>query len=211
MAKLEDLAAFFAPQKGALWTFYVQNLKKALTLTGGSYVPADGVTPPAPAGVVRFFNRAASFSRALYPDGSANARLTFSVKPVIASDVQSLHLEIEGQAVDFTSAGAVVRFNWPGAAAHGVRLNAKWKDGAGDYPSYCELWGLFEFFSEADVAPAGAGTTFGWMLRGGRQGRFVTSPATGQPRQVQFDVDMLGGPPVFQKGYFASFSCSESK
>jgi type VI secretion system protein ImpL len=209
-AKLEDLAAFFAP-KGALWTFYEQNLKKALTPRGGGYVPADGVTPPAPAGVVRFFNRAASFSKALYPDGSANARLTFSVKPVIAPDVQSLHLEIEGQAADFTSAGAVFRFNWPGAAVHGVRLNAKWKDGAGDYPSYGGLWGLFEFFSEADVAPSGPGTTFGWMLRGGRQGRFVTSPATGQPRQVQFDVDMLGGPPVFQKGYFASFGCSESK
>ena len=58
------------------------------------------------------------------------------------------------------------------------------------FPSYDGLWAVFEFFGDADrYQPSGAGATLEWMLRGGRQGRPVTSPSSGQPLQVRFELD----------------------
>ena len=205
-ATIDDITGFFAPEKGSLWVFYDKELKKSLTPQG---TPIPGATPAPTPAFARFFAKAAAFSKALYTGGSATPKLALSMKPVMAADVQSLRLEIEGQPIDFSSSSSGAKqFFWPGAASHGVRLSAKWTDGSGDYPTYDGLWGIVDFFSEADTQPTGSGTTFGWMLRGGRQGRPVTNPA-GVPRQVRFDLDMGGGPQVFQKGYFPSMACTE--
>jgi type VI secretion system protein ImpL len=209
-ATLDEVAAFFAPQKGALWTFYEANLKKVLTPQG---VLIPGVSPAPPAGIVRFFNRAAGFSNALYPGGSATPRLAYSLKPVMSADIQSLRLGVDGQTGDFPTPGAPAKqFIWPGSSAHEVRLSGKFKGGSDFvFPSYDGLWAVFEFFNDADrYQAAGSGASLEWMLRGGRQGRPVTSPSSGQPLQVRFDLDMAGAPPVFQKGYFASLACSET-
>ncbi len=205
-ATIDDINGFFAPEKGSLWVFYDKELKKSLTPQG---TPVPGATPAPTPSFARFFARAAAFSKALYPSGPATPKLAFSMKPVMAPDVQSLRLEVEGQPIDFSSSSSGAKqFFWPGATSHGVRLSAKWTDGSGDYPTYEGLWAVFDFFTDADNQPTGSGTTFGWMLRGGRQGRPVTSPS-GQPRQVRFDLDMGGAPPVFQKGYFPSMNCPE--
>src|SRR4029079_3411223 len=88
-ATIDDINAFFAPGKGALWTFYEASLKKLLTPQG---VPIPGAAPAPTPGFVRFFSRAAAFSNALYSGGPAAPKVAFSMKPVMASDVQSVRL-----------------------------------------------------------------------------------------------------------------------
>jgi len=206
-ATAEDLAGFFAPKTGVLWTYYEQNLKKSLT-PQGTLIP--GVTPAPAGGIVRFFRSAAAFSNALYPGGSATPRLPYSLKPALSEDIQSLQLGIDGQPVDFSGASPAKQFYWPGANVHEVRLKIKFKGGSDfPFPNYDGLWAVFDFIADAEkYQPTAAGASLEWILRLGN--RPVPSPSTGQPVKVRFDLDMLGGPPVFQKGYFPSLTCSES-
>ena len=209
-ASIEEINAVFAPPQGLLWSFYEQNLKKILGPQGAAYAAIAGGPVNVTPAFLQFFNRAAGFSKALYPNGGAAPRLAYTMKPALSADVQSLRLAIDGQTADFSTARAAAKpYVWPGASAHEVRLSGKFKGGSDFvFPSYDGLWALFEFVGDADkYKPAGSGATLEWMLRGGRQGRPVTSPTSGQPLQVRFDLDMGGSPPVFQKGYLSSLSC----
>ncbi len=206
-ATMDDIAAFFAPQKGTLWTFYDQKLKKFLTPQGA---PIPGSTPPVPRGIAQFFTRAAAFSNALYPGGAATPHLSYSLKPALTPDVQSLRLEIDGQPEEFTGSSAPAKpYFWPGTTSHEVRLNIKFKGGSEfPYPNYDGLWAIFDFIADAEkYEPTPAGASIVWTLRIGQ--RAVPSPSGG-PVQVRLDLDMGGAPNIFRKGYFSSFTCSES-
>jgi type VI secretion system protein ImpL len=199
-ATIDDINAFFAPQKGKLWTFYDEKLKKFLT-PQGAVIP--GSTPPVPRGIAQFFSRAAALSSALYPGGSATPHLTYSLKPALTSDVPGLRLEIDGQSTDFADAGAPAKqYFWPGPSAHEVRAVIKIKGGSElPYTNYDGLWAIFEFIGEAEkYQPTTAGASIDLVVRAG-------------PRvaaQVRLDLDMGGAPNVFRKGYFSSLACSES-
>ncbi len=200
-ATLDDLNAIFKPQSGALWQFYDGKLSKLLLKQGGVYAPANSEKPALTSHFVNFFNNAAGFSNALYANGTAqDPKLTFALQPAFSTDLQSVRLTIDGQSADFASNSPAHQFTWPGAG--GVRLTAK---SGSDfvYPNYDGLWGIFEFFSDADKPVPSPE----WMLKSGKRDKPVTSPVTNQPIVVQFQVDMLGGPPVFQKGYFAQLAC----
>ncbi|MCU1294538.1 MAG: ImcF domain protein, partial [Bryobacterales bacterium] len=93
------------------------------------------------------------------------------------------------------------RFTWPGTGA-GVRLTAR-SGTELPYPNYDGTWGLFEFFFDADKPVPSPE----WMLKGGRSDLPIPSPLTNQPVIVRFNVDMLGGPLVFQKNYFKELAC----
>ena len=159
---------------------------------------------------MRFFRAAVAFSNALYPGGSATPRLAYSLKPALSDDIQSLQLGIDGQPADFTASTPARQFYWPGANVHEVRLKIKFKGGPDfPFPNYDGLWAISDFIADAEkYQPTAAGASLEWTLRLGN--RPVPSPSTGQPVKVRFDLDMLGGPHVFQKGYFPSLSCSES-
>jgi type VI secretion system protein ImpL len=199
-ATIDEIGAFFAPQKGTLWTFYDQKLKKFLTPQG---VPIPGSTPPVPRGIAQFFSRAAAFSNALYPGGAAAPHLVYALKPELTADVPGLRLEIDGQPGDFATSGAPAKqYFWPGASAHEVRAVIKIKGGSElPYTNYDGLWAIFEFIDEAEkYQPTPVGASIDLVVRAG-------------PRingQVRLDLDMLGAPNVFRKGYFSSLACSES-
>ncbi len=210
-ATLEEVAVIFRPPQGALWTFYDQNLQKLLPRQGNLYVQASGGGITLSPGFVGFFNRAAAFANALYPGGSQAPRLTYTLRQAPTADIDSLRLIIDGQTADYSAANATAKqFFWPGPSFHEVKLTGKFKGGSDfNFPSYDGLWAAFEFFGDADKWQSilGGGAGLEWMLRGGRQGRPVTSPSSGQPLVVRFDLDMGGAPPVFQKGYFAGLAC----
>ncbi|MBV9155469.1 MAG: hypothetical protein JO097_04355, partial [Acidobacteriaceae bacterium] len=201
-ATIEDINAVFRPQQGTLWQFYDQKLSKLLIKQGSSYVPAPNEKPELNDRFVGFFNRAARFSNEIYANGaSQDPKLTFALQPSFSSEIQSVSILINGQTANFHSNGSPEQFSWPGNAS-GVRLTVK--SGADFiYPNYDGLWGLFEFFSDADKPLPSPE----WMLKSGRSDKPVTSPLTNQPIVVHFNVDMLGGPPVFQKGYFRELAC----
>jgi type VI secretion system protein ImpL len=201
-ADVQEVNGIFRPQAGALWQFYDQKLNKLLLKQGSIYVPAPAQKPEVTARFASFFNNAARLSNALYASGtSQDPKLVFALQPAFSSDIQSVALSIDGQTSTLQAGSGPQRFTWPGDGA-GVRLVAR-SGTEFSYPNYDGTWGLFEFFFDADKPLPNPE----WMLKGGRSDKPVTSPLTNQPIAVRFNVDMLGGPPVFQKGYFKELAC----
>lgn len=200
-ASLDEIAAIFQPQKGAMWQLYQDKLSKLLAKQGNTYAVVPGQKPEITPRFVNFFNNAAKFSDAIYANGtSQQPKLTFALQPVFSSDIQTVTLAIDGQAATFHPGSPAQQFSWPGAG--GVRMVAH--SGADAlYPSYDGVWAVFQFFSDADrPVPSPE-----WMLKSGLSNKPVTSPLTNQPIVVHFNLDMLGNPPVFQKGYFQTLGC----
>jgi type VI secretion system protein ImpL len=201
-ATLDEVNAVFKPQQGTLWQFYDQKLNKLLAKQGNVYAAIPGAKPALTNHFVAFFNNSARFSNALFANGTAqDPKINFAIQPAF-SDLQTVALTVNGQTANFAPNSQPQKFVWPGNAG-GVRLVAKSGGSEFNYPNYDGLWGLFEFFSDADrPLPSPE-----WMLKSGRSDKPVTSPTTNQPIVVHFNVDMLGAPPVFQKGYFRELAC----
>jgi type VI secretion system protein ImpL len=200
-ATLQDIDAIFKPKEGALWAFYDANLQKVIARQGSQFAPAGGgggiTINPAFLG---FLNRAGQFTDLAYANNSPDPHFTYTVKPVVSPDTDTIKLVIDGQTADFNAAGAGKQFTWPGAA-HGVQLTVKFKGSTPyEYPSYDGLWAVFQFVGDADKR---VGSQIEMALRAGRQGRAVLYNS--QPVIVRFDL--AANPPVFDKGYFTGLAC----
>lgn len=201
-ASVDEINSIFRPQQGSLWQFYDQKLSKLLAKQGSAYAPVPGGKPELTSRFLAFFNNAARFSNSVYSNGaSQDPKLTFSLQPAFSADIQNVALTVNGQTGNFKPNSSAQQFSWPGAGT-GIRLTVK---SGSDfiYPNYDGLWGVFEFFNDADKPLPSPE----WMLKSGRSDKPVTSPLNNQPIIVHFNVDMLGNPPVFQKGYFRELAC----
>jgi type VI secretion system protein ImpL len=199
-ASLQDVDAIFKPKEGALWAFYDANLQKVLTRQGSQFAPASGGGITVNPAFLGFLNRAAQFTDLAYANNSPDPHFSYSVKPVVAPDTDTIKLVIDGQAADFNASGAAKQFTWPGAA-HGVQLTVKFKGSTPyEYPSYDGIWAVFQFVGDADKR---VGSEIEMALRAGKQGRAVLY--NGQPVIVRFDL--AANPPVFDKGYFSGLAC----
>jgi type VI secretion system protein ImpL len=196
-----DVNAAFKPKEGALWSFFDQNLSKYLIPQGSRYVPDPSSPLPITAGFLNFLNHAKAFSDMAYPAGSADPHFTYILKPILSDDIQSLRLNIDGQAAEFAADTPAKSFTWQPSGAHGVQVTAKFKNGDNSsFPSYTGLWAVFQWVDDAD---AQSGNTLEWRLKGGKGDHPVLSPVTNQPVKVRFTISN----PVFQKGYFNGLRC----
>jgi type VI secretion system protein ImpL len=116
-----DVNAAFKPKEGALWSFFDQNLSKYLIPQGSRYVPDPSSPLPITAGFLNFLNHAKAFSDMAYPAGSADPHFTYILKPILSDDIQSLRLNIDGQAAEFAADTPAKSFTWQPSGAHGVR------------------------------------------------------------------------------------------
>lgn len=201
MAELAEVNAIFKPKDGELWKFYDATLKNILPRQGSHFVPGSTPGFTISPRFVGFFERAANFSDALY-HGSPDAHLEFSLRP-ISPNVQLLHLSIEGNSFDFPGGAPTFRkFSWPGGV-HEVKLSAKMKDGSefsSPTDAYKGLWSVFVFFDDTENwRQTGATNSLEWKQKVGRTGRVTAS--------VQFELDMGGAPPVFQRNYLSGLAC----
>jgi type VI protein secretion system component VasK len=120
-------------------------------------------------------------------------------------------MSIDGQPLTYAGGNADFKqFTWPGTTAQGVTLTVKITDGSDlGFPSYDGAWGVFHFFADADKWQRTDSTsTIEWALHvtGGRPAK----APNGKPVTVQFDLDTLGAPPIFQKGYLSNLQCVAS-
>ena len=200
MAELAEVNTIFKPKDGELWKFYDASLKNVLQRQGSHFVPSATPGINISPRFVNFFERAANFSDALY-HGSTDPRLEFSLRPA-SPNVQSLDLSIEGQSFVFPGGAPTFRkFSWPGGV-HEVKLTAKTKDGDISSPAsaYQGLWAVFIFFDDTENwRQTGATNTLEWKQKVGRTGRVTGS--------IQFELDMNGAPPVFQRNYLSGLAC----
>jgi type VI protein secretion system component VasK len=185
-----------------LWQFVDANLQKALTRTGSQFVPnpAGGVTiNPA---FLAFLNHAAAFSDAAFQGGTPTPHFSYMVRPLMSSDIDTIHLAIDGKAADFRApTPAAQKYEWPGISS-GVEMTLKFKSGSTiAYPKYDGAWGIFQFVANGKRQ---GGTLVEEPLVDSR-GRAALNAATGQPITVTFDIS--ANPPIFDRAYFSGMGC----
>lgn len=203
-ATVDEVGAFFGPG-GALTAFYEQNLKTIYLLQGGRYIPNPSSQFPINPAFQNFWDRATAVQQAFYPGASPTPNLRMNIRPVPSEGVQSLTVSINGQTQRWSGTNTPATFLWPGSAPR-VSLSARIAGGSElTFLSYDGLWAAFQFFGDADRAtPSGAGSRVEWVLK--ISGQPVRLP-NGEPLRVILDVDAGGAPQVFQRGYFAGFTC----
>ena len=206
-ATVADVNGLFHRPDGAFWRFYDENLQKLLPKQGSQYVPTtvSGVTlNPA---FVAFFNQGAALSDFLYAGNTADPHIAYTLKPVPAEGIQTVGLRLDGQTFSYSGGDAAPKpFLWQGGGTHEAKATVKFGGGPDlTWSSNEGLWSIFQFFNKAETwKPAGNGASLEWVIRIGKDP--VLLPG-GKPLTVRFELDMGGGPQVFQKGYFPKLSC----
>ncbi len=207
-ATIEDVNRFFRPPDGALWQFHQQSLQNLVQQQGTQYVAKPGGAITVTPAFLAFFNRAAAFTQAAYPGGGQQPRLGYTLHSNLAGTNQSITVTIDGQSFSNTAGRtAAKQYVWPGSPA-GATMQVKFGAEGFNWPRYDGVWGAFDFFADSEerAQPTASTYTLEWILRTGQAGRAVTT-ATGQPVAVRLDLDMMGAPPVFRKGYFSGWNC----
>ncbi len=201
-ATLDEVNGFLNPQTGSLWQFYNSSLKQLLIQSGTDYIPGTGqqlaVTQP----FLRFFNRAAHLSRALYAMNPAQPGFTFPAQVLPSPDVTHVTLTINGQVLstDLKSGAKSQMFSWPGQTP-GVSLGVAFGGGAeGVVYQTSSPWGLWRFLDTAEnPVLAGNQIEVEWVQR--------TSAGPimyiGHPEAVKFAFES----PVLRPQYFGGLSC----
>jgi type VI secretion system protein ImpL len=135
---LAQLNQVFAPDSGALWTTYNQNLKQYLVKQGSRYDAIPSTVKLNPSFVI-FFNNAAAISQTLYSAGSVTPRVSFTLRQS-ASNVPDLTLKIGTETLSGT--GQSKTFSWTGnedvqITSKGVPLGA-----------FSGLWAVSHFVAD---------------------------------------------------------------
>lgn len=206
-ATVADVNGILRKPDGAFWKFYDDNLQKLLPRQGPQYVAASAGGVNLNPAFVAFFNQVAAFSDFLYAGGAQDPHFAYALKPVPAEGIQNLGLKLDGQTLAYTGGDAPAKqFTWQGSGAHEAKATVKFGGGPDLAWSTSDgLWAIFQFFNKAETwKPSGTGNVLEWVIRIGKDPVMLPS---GKPLTVRFDLDMNGGPQLFQKGYFSRMAC----
>jgi type VI secretion system protein ImpL len=207
-ATIAEVNALLRKPDGILWKFYEGNLQKLLPKQGAQYVAAEasGLTPA----FVGFFNRTAAFSEAIYPEGAQEPMFKYALKPAPMEGILGIGLNLDGQTMSYTGGNSAAKqFVWQGTGTHAASASVKLGEGIEFdwYPRREGLWAVFQFFGNSETwRQMGNGHLLEWFVRAGNQ-EPMTDSKTGKPLTFRLELDMLGGPPVFQKDFFGRFGC----
>jgi len=202
----QELAAVFAPSRGALSQFYSSALKTLLVPQAGWYAPSPAAPQKVTPEFLDFFNPAVDVQRALYPSGGDTLQFRYALRPVATENVTSLTLTIDGKTLNFTGGNSpFTSLSWPGTSGQGVRMAVRIPGGAEwGFPSYDGKWGVFRFFADAAVVRKNGNVhTLQWVLGGDHP---ITAP-NGKQISVQFELDTLGARPILEKGILSNLRC----
>ena len=202
-ATLVDFNTIFEPKKGLLWAFYDANLQKLIQRNGWQFTAASNAGMTVNSRFVDMLNRAGAFTAAAYANDATDPHFTYTVKPLLSADQDSIKMTVDGQAVEFTQTSQTPKqFVWPGAA-HGVQTSVTFKGSSSyEFGTYGGLWGIFLFVQDADKH---VGPTVEMTARSGKSQQPIINQATGQPVTMRFEISAT--PPIFDKGYFSGFAC----
>ena len=192
---VDQLNSTLAPKTGALWTFYDKNLTKYLAKQGSRYVEIPAPKMKLVPAFVAFFNRAAGFSDALYPGGSATPKFAYSLK-AMPSNVDTV-LKIGSDTL--SGIGQQKTFTWTGAPAD-VQVTTKGGDILG---SFSGPWAVFKFVADAHSQVSGAVTTLEWIMQS--NGRTIMLP-NGKPKSYTYELQVNGWNP-FRSSDLSGLRC----
>ncbi len=144
-----EITAIFQPGTGSLWQFYNANLKAILVQQGTEYVQAPNAPMQANPAFAHFFSRAAQLSQAFFPAGATAPSLTFVLRNLPSSGIQSSAVKIDAQSLTNTEGSK--QFNWTSATATSASLTAN------NLPlSFSGPWSVFQLFSKGKSQKTGS-------------------------------------------------------
>jgi type VI secretion system protein ImpL len=201
---MQELNAMFRPREGQLWTFYSETLQSLMTKQGTQYAANAAVGIQLTPAFLAFFNKAANFSEAVYPNGANEPGLRYSLAAQRSDQIRDMIVTIDGQTVKGTGSKQHI---WSGAPSHDVQISAKLAGGSDfEFQNRQGPWALFRFFADADRwSQSGNQYSLEWVVRQGREGRPVT--IGGKDLMYRFIVDTGGAAPVFQKDFLMGMRC----
>ena len=196
-ATLGDVTSQFQRGTGAIWSFYNDALQSYLVRQGDRYAQRPGADLNLTSAFVEFFNRAAAFSAALYPEGAQSPRVAFTFKPVLSDVVPQVVFVVDGRTATFTRTSTAAQpFLWDGVQAQEARMTAQ-IGGADVTLSGYGTWAVFRLFQSAQD----------WQTRGiVQQGTWILRH-DGQAVPVPFELNLGGAAPIFSHDYFRDVSC----
>ena len=178
---VDQLNLILAPKTGSFWTFYDKTLAPYLTKQGSHYVEIPNAKVKLLPGFVAFFNRAAGFSDALYPGGSATPKFAYSLK-ALPSNVETT-LKIGNETL--SGIGQQKTFTWTGAPED-VQVTTKGGDILG---SFSGPWAVFKFVADAHSQVSGPITSLEWIMQSNN--RTIILP-NGKPKSYSFELQVTG-------------------
>jgi type VI secretion system protein ImpL len=178
---VDQLNSILAPKTGALWTFYDNSLAKYLSKQGSRYVEVPDPKVRLLPAFVYFFNRAATFSDALYPGGSVAPKFAYNLK-AMPSNVDTI-LKIGSDTL--SGVGQQKTFTWTGAPED-VQVTTKGGDILGLFSG---PWSVFKFVADAHSQLSGPVTTLEWIMQS--NGRTIVLPS-GKPKSYSYELQVVG-------------------
>jgi type VI secretion system protein ImpL len=150
-ANASDLATLLQPGTGSLWQFYDASLKQLIVQQGTVYVAAPNAPVKVSPDFLRFFNKVALFSNALYGPGSQG--LPFTVHIIHSNGIQSVSFQVDTQSVSGTDVSK--QFTWSPSTAHSAELTANY--GSGSLPlQFSGTWSVFRLLGKGKIVQGGA-------------------------------------------------------
>lgn len=209
-AKIEDFTSFFAPEKGAIWTFYESSLKSSLEKQGGDFVPSRRFKAQV-AYSPEFLNclkRSDKITEATFGADPKGPSVAFEVNlHSVSPDISEVTIEIDGVSRTYTNTpeewlGAA----WPAkdAKVRGAKIRVRGIGGRSEEINRAGDFGLFHLLDAAELRPGTA--------TGKQGGDFPVVVATwklkSQPgSEVKIDIKPAKSDSPFAKGFFSGLRC----
>jgi type VI secretion system protein ImpL len=204
---LEDLASYFAPQKGTVWKLQASALAEFTAPEGGVWKQNPAAQKlKASQELLDFLNRAQDITRAFFADGLPNVHLSFALRPLLEENSgQLIEFTFDGRRQEFSrNLMRQQQFTWP--APVGAPPEALGRSGISGFrtafSSHGGLWATFRMFGDAEPRDLGQ-KRINWVRTRGPSGR---SEAMETPVRVEFVV-LPGGVDVFNPKFFEGFHC----
>ncbi len=192
---LDQLNSVLAPNTGALWAFYSGRMQQFVVQQGTHYVANESASIKVSPEFVRFFNRAADLSHALYA-GNPTPHVTYSMKQ-LPSNVEGVALKIGGVTV---SGGETKTLAWTGV---GGDVQAT-RQGTSYGTTYSGPWAIFRYISDGHPTSQGA-ETYNLTFVQQTNGRDNTLP-NGKKESYSYQIQFTGATPL-SLDYFTTLTC----
>jgi type VI secretion system protein ImpL len=198
-ATVAEVSNFFEPGDGALWQFYNQTLQAVMEKQGNQYV-AKARTPVTARGeFVRFFNRLAAVTDALWPPGSREPRFDYTIK-LEPTGIDAASFGMDGRRARFTpTIGQAQPYTWVGTPGeHEAHVSVEVQGSERQLYSYPGTWGLFRLLQRATWRTSGSPGVIQWVGPAGPGGPTVT---------LQAQINLGAAQALLKGDYFVGMRC----
>lgn len=154
---LDDFSRFFG-YSGMMDTFFNEHLRKYVDISKSPWkVRSSKMTPIViSSSALKTFETAENIKRAYFQYGSANAGITFALRPnSMSAAISRTNFNINGQKEQYSHGPLLTqKMAWPGPQAElGVRINTQHTDGSSSNMIETGVWAWMKVLNKVSLSP----------------------------------------------------------